>query len=105
MYDNLNGLIDENTEVVDGIDNNFNGLIDEANPHIGLIYFNYLENDTLNPMVDERRDDGIDNDGDWNLVTDDDVGLDGKPSTGDIGEGDGVPTSGYRSFGRYGFTR
>jgi hypothetical protein len=94
--DNLNGLIDENTEIVDGIDNNGNGLIDEDNPQLGLIYFNYLENDTLNPMIDEGRDDGIDNDGDWNVVTDDDVGLDGKAGTGDFGEGDGEPTSGYQ---------
>ncbi|MFV1980253.1 MAG: hypothetical protein ACC655_03800, partial [Rhodothermia bacterium] len=44
-------------------------------------------------MVDESWTDGIDNDGDWD-VDNDDVGVDGIPSTGDIGEGDGVPTAG-----------
>lgn len=95
--DNLNGLIDENTEIPnDGSDNNFNGLIDEENPHIGLKYKNYFTGDGLNnTMMDEGRDDGIDNDGDWSASTDD-VGLDGKPDTGDEGEGDGLPTSGFR---------
>ncbi|MEM8559591.1 MAG: hypothetical protein AAGG50_17360 [Bacteroidota bacterium] len=50
----------------------------------------------LNPMIDERRDDGIDNDGDW--TTDDDDGADGLPGTGDLGEGDGVATPGERNF-------
>lgn len=44
-------------------------------------------------MIDESWTDGIDNDGDWDPETDD-VGLDGIPGTGDIGEGDGVPTAG-----------
>ncbi len=47
----------------------------------------------IDEMIDESRDDGIDNDGDWNPLTDD-VGLDGAPNTGDVGEGDGKPTSG-----------
>jgi hypothetical protein len=94
--DNLNGLIDENTEVVDGIDNNFNGLIDEPNPQIGSKYANYFTGNGLsNDMLDEGRDDGIDNDNDWN-VNSDDVGLDGKPGTNDEGEEDGMPTSGFR---------
>ena len=45
-------------------------------------------------MLDEARDDGIDNDGDWD-ATSDDVGMDGVPGTSDAGEGDGMPTSGY----------
>lgn len=45
------------------------------------------------PMIDESRDDGFDNDGDWNLATND-SGLDGVSDTGDPGEGDGLPTSG-----------
>lgn len=44
-------------------------------------------------MVDESWTDGIDNDGDWNPDTDD-LGVDGIAGTGDIGEGDGVPTAG-----------
>ncbi len=47
----------------------------------------------IDEMVDESRNDGIDNDGDWNPLTDD-VGLDGVPNTHDFGEGDGRPTSG-----------
>ncbi|MGQ9642346.1 MAG: hypothetical protein ACUVT3_00645 [Ignavibacterium sp.] len=53
-----------------------------------------LDNDG-DGMVDERQDDGIDNDGDWNAETDD-VGIDGIPNTGDLGEGDGMPTAGQR---------
>ncbi len=44
-------------------------------------------------MIDERQDDGKDNDKDWNPITDD-VGIDGVKDTGDEGEGDGVPTAG-----------
>jgi len=47
----------------------------------------------IDEMVDESRNDGIDNDGDWNPLSDD-VGLDGVPNTHDFGEGDGRPTSG-----------
>jgi hypothetical protein len=46
-------------------------------------------------LIDERQNDGIDNDGDWNAETDD-LGIDGIKGTGDPGEGDGVPTSGLR---------
>ncbi|MDH4069557.1 MAG: hypothetical protein OEV30_03975 [Ignavibacteria bacterium] len=49
--------------------------------------------ENIDEMVDEGRNDGIDNDGDWNIFTDD-VGLDGAEGTGDFGEGDGRPTSG-----------
>jgi len=44
-------------------------------------------------LVDESWTDGIDNDGDWDAEIDD-VGIDGIPGTGDIGEGDGIPTVG-----------
>lgn len=49
--------------------------------------------ENIDEMIDESRTDGIDNDGDWNSLTDD-VGLDGVPGSGDLGEGDGKPTSG-----------
>jgi len=89
--DDLNGLIDEN-----------NGSEVEVAPNItkttylfdGLKYIDYFSGDGKdNPLIDERRDDGIDNDGDWSAVNDD-LGLDGKFNTFDTGEGDGVPTSG-----------
>jgi hypothetical protein len=56
-----------------------------------------LQYGLLNPMIDEARDDGIDNDGDWDPLTDD-VGSDGVPGTGAPGEGDGVPTPGEPNF-------
>ena len=47
----------------------------------------------IDEMIDESRSDGVDNDGDWNVLTDD-VGIDGVPGTHDYGEGDGKATSG-----------
>ena len=65
----------------DGIDNDDDGARDE-----GI-------DEGIDEMIDERRDDGIDNDGDWRPALDD-VGLDGSPLTGDLGENDGIPTTG-----------
>jgi hypothetical protein len=65
----------------DGIDNDVNGAIDEN------------IDEGIDAMIDEARNDGIDNDGDWNVLTDD-VGLDGVADTGDEGEDDSKPTSG-----------
>ncbi|MDX1419852.1 MAG: hypothetical protein R3181_07795, partial [Rubricoccaceae bacterium] len=50
-----------------------------------------------NPLIDESRDNGIDDDGDW-VRARDDVGADGLPGTGDAGEGDGVPSPGEPNF-------
>lgn len=97
-----------------GIDDNLNGIIDEsdgAQAPDSVYYYLYIRNTTyndqdylsvdyttgaglFNTMIDERRDDGIDNDGDWDPNIDD-TGLDGKPGTGDQGEGDGLPTPGF----------
>ena len=44
-------------------------------------------------MIDESREDFIDNDGDWDPLQDD-VGLDGDAESKDRGTGDGRPTSG-----------
>jgi len=133
-----NVVIDANTNLektndnaLDGKDNDLDGLIDENyflhyrqrkvtetgevlfdisdNP---LRYVDYVNGTGLNDaMIDERRDDGIDNDNDWsrNIATGeflyddegnllDDVGVDGKPGTGDTGEGDGMPTAGEPNF-------
>ena len=91
------------------IDDDLDGLIDENNGRLvgsgdaamfvylntGLSYVNYFTGEgSDNPMIDERRDDGIDNNNDWNPLTDD-VGLDGKAETFDEGENDGKPTSGF----------
>ncbi len=75
------GPEDLGKKYADGIDNDKDGAIDE-----GI-------DEGIDEMIDEDRGDFIDNDGDWNPLTDD-VGLDGKPGTGDTGEGDGKPTSG-----------
>lgn len=90
----LDGLIDENFQIhYRQFKRNQSGvvLIDTLNP---VQYVNYLDGLGFNdPMIDEARDDGIDNDGDWDPQFDD-VGADGQPNTNDRGEGDGVPTAG-----------
>ena len=91
--DNLNGLIDENNGASIEI---APGFFEEVYLNVGLKYIDYLTGIGLdNPMIDESREDGIDNDGDWNPLTDD-VGQDGAAGSGDtfFGEGDGLPTSG-----------
>ncbi len=107
-----------NPNAYDGIDNDLDGVIDENY----FLHYRQLKRDTqgntlidiLRPvryvdyktgagisdrMVDERRDDLVDNDGDWNIDFDD-VGRDGVDETNDFGEGDGTPTSGY-DFGGF----
>ncbi len=95
-----------------GIDDNLDGLIDENNyneieiapkvlqksyVYVGLKYVDFITGEGRdNLLIDERRDDGIDNDGDWNPISDD-VGIDGQFNTMDTGEGDGLPTSGAGS--------
>lgn len=94
--DNLNGIIDET---------NGSELTDENGSFIqsvwlftGKKYINYFTGEGMdNPLIDERRDDGIDNDGDWDAEKDD-TGLDGVPFTGDAGEGDGLPSPGEKHF-------
>ncbi|MBU0507352.1 hypothetical protein KKH27_00755 [bacterium] len=92
-------MLEENGR--NNIDDNLNGLIDERiEDHLGLTYKDYFNNRGLdNLLIDEARDDGIDNDGDWDPLTDD-VGADGVPATGDYGEGDGLPTNGEPHFDR-----
>ncbi len=51
----------------------------------------------LNPLIDEDRANGIDEDGDWD-PNGDDVGADGLAGTGDEGEGNGVPDAGEPNF-------
>ncbi len=73
---------------------------------VGVLGFKYLEmpgnpydgiDNDGDGLIDESRDNGIDDDGDWDPLTDD-VGMDGLPGTGDSGEGDGIPTSGEPNF-------
>ncbi len=126
----VGGADQVNENAFDGKDNDLDGLVDEN------YFLHYRQRrvtsdgdvlfDILNPvryidyitgigesdeMIDERRDDGIDNDGDWSrnpetgeiLVDDDgilldDVGIDGLPNTNDFGENDGFPTAGEPNF-------
>ena len=110
----LDGLIDENfiyhyrqirmKQEPDKYDVDKDGDVDELinvilydvlNPVCYIDYFTGMgEND---PLIDEKRNDGIDNDGDWNIDFDD-VGADGKDYTNDYGEGDGLPTPGEPNF-------
>jgi hypothetical protein len=94
--DNLNGVIDENR----GFTNN--GVTNYL--YVGYKYINYITGDGLsNLMIDERRDDGIDNNGNWSALTDD-VGADGLGPNDrgypgpDKGEKDGRPTPGEPHF-------
>lgn len=102
-----------NPNAYDGVDNDLDGVIDENY----FLHYRQLKRDTqgntlidlLRPvrhvnyrsggggtdrMLDERRDDRIDNDDDWQIDFDD-VGRDGVAGSNDLGEGDGTPTSGY----------
>jgi len=100
----------------DAIDNDLDGLVDENQAtHYetrvrrglpGLSYINYVtgegENDLL---IDERRDNDIDEDEDWDPLFDD-VGADGLGPDDDgypgpdQGEADGIPTQGEPNFGK-----
>ena len=105
-----------NPNAYDGIDNNFNGLIDENyyvhyeqvkktrtippvnifDIFIKLRHADYVHGlgTNLFSMIDESRNDLIDNNQNWD-VRYDDVGRDGVSGTHDFGETDGLPTSGY----------
>ncbi|MBF8296014.1 MAG: hypothetical protein HW389_2559 [Bacteroidetes bacterium] len=110
-----------NPNAYDGVDNNYNGIIDEnyylhyrqikrtrtvppttlidvLRPVRRIDYVNNLGSSPLS-MIDERRDDRVDNNRNW-LTDFDDLGRDGIANTGDFGESDGKPTSGYDEFGR-----
>jgi len=107
-----------NPNANDGIDNDFDGLIDEnyylhyrqirkdqdgnilfdiTNPTNYIDYVSGLGLD--DPMIDEKRDDGIDNDGDWDYNFHD-VGTDGVANTSDPDgtEGNGMPDPGEPKF-------
>jgi len=127
---NQSGVENVNVNAYDGIDNDLDGLIDEnyflhyrqrrITPDNDVLFdilnpirhINYVTGDGISDeMIDERRDDGIDNDGDWSrnpetgeLLYDDDgnllddYGADGIPNTNDPGEYDGMPSPGEPNF-------
>jgi len=111
-----NGEVSVNGNAYDGIDNDLDGLIDEnyylhyrqrkedqdgnilfdiINPRLYIDYISGFGYDNL--MIDEKRNDNIDNDGDWDSNYHD-VGQDGVAATGDTGENDGIPTLGEPNF-------
>lgn len=98
-YDNdLDGLIDENYQVhFHQIKRNTKGeiLINQYNP---LAHIDYAAGEGIaDKLIDERRDDLVDNDGDWVRELDD-FGADGVPGTNDAGENDGFPSPGESHF-------
>lgn len=113
LVDNdLDGLIDED-QLLHFLrrKQNFQGQIEELPPVRFKNYEDFardikgrapttadsLTHGLLNLMIDEDNRDGIDNDGDWSVFTDD-VGSDGRAGTGDAGEGDGIPSAGEPNF-------
>ena len=112
----INGVAIPDSTAYDGIDNDLDGLIDEneslhlssrlINNQDPVQYIDYVTGQgTSNMLIDERRDNDLDEDGDWD-VTSDDLGQDGLGPDdenypgADSGEGDGVPTQGEPNFGR-----
>ncbi len=107
--DDLDGLIDE---MVSLHLERFDDITQTTRPVRYINYLSFSVGDTIKrgfvvagkaaeqnyanvaPMIDESRDDGFDNDRDWNVFQDD-VGLDGAEETSDQGEGDGQPSSGF----------
>ncbi|MGE5432314.1 MAG: hypothetical protein ACM3QX_14630 [Syntrophomonadaceae bacterium] len=106
--DDLDGLIDEKESLHLY---HVNEITKTTNPVRYINYLSFMPGDTLKrgfivpgvnaqwnyesvaPMIDESRDDGFDNDNDWDSFLDDN-GLDGQRGTADAGEGDGKPSSG-----------
>ncbi len=110
------GVAIPDSTATDGFDNDLDGIIDEnesihlnsrvINDQDPLKFKNYFTGEGVNdPLIDERRDNDLDEDGDWDMDADD-VGQDGLGPDDDgypgpdIGEGDGIPTQGEPNFGR-----
>lgn len=101
-----NGAFDQTSQMVYAWDND--GISWEGWSPTGYVGYIFLEtpgnaldgiDNDGDGLIDESRDNGIDDDGDWNPETDD-VGADGVADTGDQGEGDGKPTDGEPNFDR-----
>lgn len=106
--DDLDGLIDEKQSLHLYHINEITGVIKPVR-YINYLAFNVGDTvkrgfvvpgknaawnyNNVAPMIDESRDDGFDNDADWDAFLDD-VGMDGVRNSGDEGEGDSKPTSG-----------
>ncbi len=94
---NLNGIIDENNGYIFSPSGEMDSTAQVTYLYVGNKYKNWLTGSGLdNPLIDERRDDGIDNNNNWNPDLDD-VGLDGDMDYFDTGQSDGQPTSGWQN--------
>lgn len=113
-----NGVSIPDVTSYDGYDNDLDGIIDEnkaihvdsriINNQAALKYINFITGAGVTDlMIDEKRDNDVDEDQDWNAVYDD-LGTDGKgpndtdyPGPDDNGtEGNGRPDQGEPNFGR-----
>jgi len=108
LDDDLDGLIDESF-LLHRL--RYDEITGTEGPVRFINYFSFAPGDTVKrgfivpgkntpasyssvaPMIDESRDDGFDNDRDWN-ISNDDLGLDGVKSTSDPGESDGLASTG-----------
>jgi len=112
----LQGVNIPDVTAYDGIDNDLDGLVDEnesihynsriINHQDPVKFINYFTGEGLTDLlIDEKRDNDIDEDGDWDAIADD-LGQDGLGPEDetypgpDLGEGDGKPTQGEPNFGR-----
>ncbi len=113
-----NGVSIPDVSAYDGYDNDLDGVIDEnkaihydarnINGQDAVKYINYVTGAGIaDLLIDEKRDNDIDEDGDWSALYDD-LGTDGKgpndtgyPGPDDNGtEGNGRPDQGEPNFGR-----
>ncbi len=115
-YNDDDGAWDTKYDMVYGWDHDFRGEFTGWRP--GYLGYKFLESpgepydgkdNDEDGLVDESMQNGIDDDGDWNPITDD-VGVDGISGdenrngvqdgleVWDAGEGDGVPTHGEPNF-------
>lgn len=114
-----NANYDKQLDIAYGFDMNGAGLSPNwTTGDLGIAFLETPSNgsngidDDEDGMIDERKDDGIDNDGDWRSFSDlnsngiwdtgepqnDDVGMDGVPNTNDLGEVNGMPNFGEPNF-------
>ncbi|MCB9248883.1 MAG: hypothetical protein H6613_10250 [Ignavibacteriales bacterium] len=112
----VSGIAIPDVTANDGIDNDLDGLIDENEAvhfltrtnrgDLPVSYINFITGEgSSDKLIDERRDNDIDEDGDWSAEFDD-LGTDGLGPEDDgylgpdAGEGDGFPTQGEPNFGK-----
>ena len=101
-------FLESPTNSADRIDNDDDGIIDESPFNDAGFFIDGVNTPVIYGIADVAKYTKLygspkprwsgDEDGDWD-PTKDDVGLDGIPGTGDIGEGNGKPDIGYNESG------